>query len=73
MDELFWLAVIKVSGYFSTELLRLESEKKSKNKKDKLEDRWAKPLKRNIKYTSDIGLKIFSVYCKLKQTFVYIN
>ncbi len=37
--ELFWLAVIKVSGYFSTELLRLESEKKSKNKKDKLEDR----------------------------------
>jgi hypothetical protein len=33
MDELFWLAVIKVSGYFSTELLRLESEKKSKTKK----------------------------------------
>jgi hypothetical protein len=39
MDELFWLAVIKVSGYFSKELLSLESEKKSKNKKDKLEDR----------------------------------
>jgi hypothetical protein len=39
MDELFWLAVPKVSGYFSRELLRLESEKKYQNKKDKSEDR----------------------------------